>query len=325
MLNRDFTRKFLYGAAKIDVTDHSAQTTLPMLDPMEGWIGIPHGGISMSILIDLAMSLNAMPHEERDLYPFAAEFRLGGASVKIGDTLQYNVSVQDGHTTGAVVADHSPHPYLSSSIRFKTNGDSPKDPAGKSFPSRIEEVLEDLSPLPNYRNCFVCGLERSHPGLRRHFLLREKPQRAVIAAAGFDLSDQDNFYRFQRQMLLHPLPTVALLDEIIGWGGFFLTGCGAVTVKIDFEFKRPVHAAEKLIFVGRGDRLRGNPKGRLLFWASGGAAVVHPDGSLEWIATASGQYFGVQDLTEQMKRSLLPADLTEKIFAIAGDAAEKQR
>ena len=309
----------MYGSSEIALTDHTARTTLSMHDPMEGWIGIPHGGISMSILIDLAMSLQALPHQEKDLYPFSADFRLGGATVKIGDTLQFFASIQDGNTTGEVVVDHNPLPYLSASLCFGADRSTRPDLPGASFPKRIDEVFESLTPLPRYRQCFVCGLERSHPGLRRHFLLQDKPGRAVIATAGFDQSDYENFYRFQRRNLLHPLPVVALLDEIIGWGGFFITGSGAVTVKIDFNFLRPVATAEKLLFFGRGDRRRGNPGGRLLFWASGGAAVVHQDGSLEWIAIASGQYFGVQSLTEQMKHSLLPAELTEKVFAMAGD------
>ncbi len=35
------------------------------------------------------------------------------------------------------------------------------------------------------------------------------------------------------------------------------------------------------------------------------------------VVSASGQWYGVQDLTRQMRSSLLPRTLMEKIFALA--------
>ena len=57
---------------------------------------------------------------------------------------------------------------------------------------------------------------------------------------------------------------------------------------------------------------------RVLFWASGGAAVVAEDGSLEPVVAVSAQYFGVPELTEQMKAHLVPEELTTRVFSIAG-------
>jgi len=141
-----------------------------------------------------------------------------------------------------------------------------------------------------------------------------------MALTGFDPQDLDSFYCFNREGLLHPLPFLALLDEILGWGGFMLTGSGAVTVQITFDLLRPVSVEERLVFLGRGDRKRGRVGGRLLFWASGVAAAVGKNGVLEPVVYASGQFYGVKELTEQMKTSLLPRELTRQIFTMAGDS-----
>lgn len=312
----DFIGDFLYRSTPVSIEGPLVKTSLLMNDPMEGWIGIPHGGISMGALIDLAMRLDNYPQHPEALYPLSADFRLGGASIKIGDTLQFSVRAMDKGAKGEVTTDHNPLPYLSAVLHYGKDPREVSDSSLPNFPKRADELLNGLTPLPRYRHCFVCGMERVHPGLRRNFYLREGAEKVVIASVGFETEDQDSFYRFQHQSRLHPLPIVALLDEILGWGGFFLSGSGAVTVKIDFTFHRPITSKEKLLFVGRGDRSRGKPGGRLLFWASGGAAVVHNDGSLEWVVEATGQYFGVQSLTEQMKESLLPQELTQQIFTL---------
>jgi hypothetical protein len=45
---------------------------------------------------------------------------------------------------------------------------------------------------------------------------------------------------------------------------------------------------------------------------------VKNDGSLEMVAASSGQVLILPELTEQMKTSLFPQELTRTIFQIAG-------
>ena len=99
-------------------------------------------------------------------------------------------------------------------------------------------------------------------------------------------------------------------------GRFFLAASGAVTVKIDYTFYRPVRPGEKLIFWGRGERVRGRTPSRLLFWAAGGATVVNEDGRMELVVSASGQWYGLEELTKQMKEALQPKELMEKAFSL---------
>jgi hypothetical protein len=64
--------------------------------------------------------------------------------------------------------------------------------------------------------------------------------------------------------------------------------------------------------------VRGNINARLFFWASGGAAVLHDNGRLEPVIAASGQWLGVKELTDQMKRELIPEERTTMAFSLAG-------
>jgi len=52
----------------------------------------------------------------------------------------------------------------------------------------------------------------------------------------------------------------------------------------------------------------------MLFWASGCAAVMKPDGSFEVVAESSGQWYAMATLTRQMKDELIPEELTSQVF-----------
>jgi len=320
--NDDFIGQFLYGSGtNLSSGDH-ARADILMDEHMEGWIGIPHGGISMGIMMDLAMQLDAYPGRDDLRFPISAGFRFGGTKIRVGDSLHFDVTPASGGAEGSATLDCNPLPYLTASIRYRDSDDEQGKAFSAFMPEKCDAVLTELDLLPSYRNCFVCGIERKDPGLKRQFSVWGRSDKTVVSQAGFTDADQDPFYCFSRQGLLHPLPFVALLDEILGWGGFLLCGCGAVTVGIDFTFYRPVSSREKLLFFGRGDRLRGRPSSRLLYWASGGAASVREDGTLERVVSASGQWFAIQDLTRQMKSSLLPKTLMERAFELAAPPAK---
>lgn len=319
--NHDFVGQFLYGPGTVLSDGGHATVDLLMDRRTEGWIGIPHGGIGMGIMMDLAMHLDSYPRREELRFPLSADFRFAGTSIRIGDRLHFDATAVPGGAEGSATADRDPLPYMTSSIRYRESHGEDGKPFTAFMPRSFHDLPNDLPPFPSYSNCFVCGIERNHPGLKRKFSVWERADKMVVSPVGFTDADQDSFYRFSRKGFLHPLPFLALLDEILGWGGFLLTGSGAVTVDIDFTFYRPVSCSEKLLFFGHGDRFRGRPSSRLLFWASGGAASVREDGTLEMVVSASGQWFGIQDLTRQMRSSLLPKTLMERVFELATPAA----
>ncbi|HOG08828.1 MAG: hypothetical protein M0P04_09215 [Syntrophales bacterium] len=316
----DFVRTFLFGSAGVRREGRTLRSVIVMDEKKQGWVGIPHGGIAMGAVADLAGDLTEECPGPFGPYPYAIDYRMGGASARLGDTLAIEVTATASGARGSIVKDPRTPPYLSASVRF--GGDAPSTerrvPAG--LPARIDAWAGRLLDLPFYRNCFVCGIARRQTGLGRRFYVPDVPDSpaTVVSPIGCLGDDGAAFWRFQRQGRLHPLPLVALLDEIIGWGGFLLTASGGVTVRASYTFYRDIAAGEPLLVFGRGEKVRGNARSRLLFWASGGAAAVRSDGGLEPVAAASGQYLGIGALTEQMKRELLPADLTRRAFQLAG-------
>jgi len=319
--SRNFVRKFLFGGPDIHKDGKCVRAGLLMDARTEGWIGIPHGGIGMGAIMELAMMLGNYPQNAGSLYPLSVDFRMGGPSVKIGDRLIVEVSEGEGGATGIISTDRDPPPYLSASIRYRDAGSHKRDLFAPYIPGRISDIENKLMPLPHYKNCFVCGVERSHPGLKRslHFLdSTESSRQIVVSTVGFDARDSEDFNLFQRNNIIHPIASLALLDETMGWAGFMASASGAVTVRISYTLYRDIRVGERVVAFGRGDKVRGNAGSRLLFWASGGAAAVNKDGMVETVIAASGQWLGVPALTRQMKIELMPKELTERAFRFAG-------
>lgn len=104
----------------------------------------------------------------------------------------------------------------------------------------------------------------------------------------------------------------------MGWAGFVLSASGGVSVRLSYTFYRGVSAGERLVVAGRGEKVKGRGGSRILFWSSGVAAVVGEDGTPEVVATAAGQFLGLPDLTEQMRRELIPQEWTKRVFDLAG-------
>jgi len=97
-----------------------------------------------------------------------------------------------------------------------------------------------------------------------------------------------------------------------------MAASGAVTVRIGYNFYRDIRPGERLVFIGRSERVRGNAGARIFFWTSGGAVSLDDAGRCEPVIAASAQYLGVAELTEQMRRELIPAELTAQAFRLAG-------
>lgn len=312
----DFTAEFLFGNSSIQIAENSLRTEMSMDLRTEGWVGLPHGGIGMASIVELGSRLNS----GSVAYPFAADYRMGGSRLLIGDAASFELSRSGPEITGRMTPISSAAPYLTAVLH--PAGPAPDISFLNSYlPERFSAIEDKLLDLPCYKNCFVCGVERRHPGLKRRFQFvdgaLEKP---VVSLAGFDGEDRGSFYLFQKDGLLHPITLLALLDETLGWAGFMMSESGGVTTRISYSFFRPVKANEKVIVLARGDRLR-KTAGRVMFWASGVAAAISADGGFEITAYASGQYLGMPELTAQMRTELMPRELTSRAFEIAGRAA----
>ena len=220
--------------------------------------------------------------------------------------------------SGRIYPEQNAAPYLSAQIRCGTPDPDPESPAASAIPDNYEGLQGRLTPIPYYRNCFVCGVERAQPGLKRRFHLLSTPDSPMVCAfAGFDPGDHETVYRFARNGSVHPMVLFSVLDETMGWGGFFLSGQGGVSVRLNYRLVRRIGLDEKLVFFGRGEAVKGRIEKRMFYWASGCAAVMNPDGSFEIVAHSTGQWLALSPLTVQMQKELIPEDLTRRIFETA--------
>jgi len=315
-----FVRHFFFGTSDIDRDGPISRAALAFDARTQGWVGIPHGGIGMGAVAELAATLDDYPADGASRFPLSLEYRLGGSPARIGDAAVVEVASGDGQVSGKITVNRDPSPYLTAVIRYGIDSGEERERFLASLPGDALTRRNDWLELPCYKYCFVCGTERKDAGLRRtfHLLHSALPEKIIVSPIGGDTYDLNSFCRFQRGGLIHPVAFLALLDETVGWGGFMTSGSGGVTVRIRFTFYRDIRPGEQVLVVGRGDKVRGSAASRLLYWGSGGAVVIHADGRLEPVITVSGQFLGVPELTQQMRDELAPPDQTQRAFALAG-------
>lgn len=302
-------------------TDGSFTARIAMDGRTEGWVGLPHGGFGMGAIMELASGLDGYPKNPGSIFPLRADFRMGGATVLLGDEVTVTAEKKEGGAVGVVRKDGTDLPYISGDISFSTEVVKESEAFEAFLPSDFSAIEKRLVPLPYYTDCFVCGAERKAPGLKRKFHLFDDPDdsggKTVVSLVGFDVEDEKTFFHFKRGDMVHPIAPLALGDETTGWGGFFTAKNGGVSVRLTYTFYRDIRVGEKIVFFGRGGRMKGDISKRLLFWATGGAAVVDNNGGFETVLTTSGQWFGVSALTDQMREHLIPKESMLRAFELA--------
>jgi acyl-coenzyme A thioesterase PaaI-like protein len=315
----DFIHSFLFDDIRITHAGDRFTAAMVMDSSKEGWVGIPHGGIGMGAIMEFVPGIGfSVSDKSEDPYPVSCSFRMGGSEARVGDAVVIEAETSNAGTNGHISVEGSSMPYITGDIVLR-NRMSEKDDYTRSYvPSDYSQIEGKLDHLPHYRNCFVCGVDRKLPGLKRRFHLWKSPEGNIVCAfAGFNDEDQKTFYRFERNGFIHPMGMMAVLDETMGWAGFFSTANGAVSVRLNYSFLRKIRTHEKLVFFGRSEKVMGRINRRMLFWASGCGAVMKDDGSFEKVVESSGQWYAMAELTDQMRTELIPQDLTENAFAIA--------
>ncbi len=319
----DFVHAFLFEGSRIKKQKNRICAHFRMDSKKEGWVGIPHGGIGMGAILELGQRLHADSNGTEMAYPLHCSFRMGGAEARMNDEVDVVVETDGAKITGQISVMGAAMPYITGEIIPAgdwSGSDAAKDDSAASYiPDSVSKLQGALTPLPHYRNCFVCGAERIHPGLKRRFHFWDNTPHGpmVCAFAGFDPEDGQTILRFHQNGGFHPMVHFAVLDETMGWAGFFKAANGGVSVRLKYTLHRNVGIHEKVVFFGRGERVMGRIDKRMLFWASGCGAVSADDGRLEVVMTASGQWFAMPELTGQMRTELIPAELTRQAFAFA--------
>lgn len=312
----DFIHSFLFGADSVKIRNTTVSATMVMDAGKEGWIGIPHGGIGMGAIMELVPGIGQSVADGMTIsYPVSCSFRMGGSGARSGDRVFVETMPADNGFTGRISVEGADMPYITGDITCGDRAGNIDDYDRSYVPETFSQIEGQLTHLPHYLNCFVCGVDRQLPGLKRRFHLWKSPYGNIACAfAGFSDEDRDSFFRFEQNGFLHPMGMLAVLDETMGWGGFLASANGGVSVRLNYKFFRKIGTDEKLVFFGRGEKVMGRIDKRMLFWASGCGAVMRADGSFEKVMESSGQWYAMAALTEQMRKELIPSSLTEKTF-----------
>jgi len=114
----DFRKGISFGTSGIVKDGQGLRSILVMDDKTQGWVGIPHGGIAMGAMADLAFALMGKADGPFGPYPFSIDYRMGGASARLGDTLQIELAATEDGAKGAMIKDPNAPPYLSATFRF---------------------------------------------------------------------------------------------------------------------------------------------------------------------------------------------------------------
>jgi acyl-coenzyme A thioesterase PaaI-like protein len=280
----------------------------------EGWIGIPHGGIGIAAVLDLA-DLCWLQYKQGNLpFPYSISLKFGDRC-RLGDVLQLRADLDEDLQQVAFRMRRSGQgqSYIAGTVEPNTGFAN-----GETFDLPSLDDLEGqavLTPLSIYENCFICGTKRSERGMRRRFFMAEYGDRHyILTKFGFDAGDADIAESFQQaEGVLHPGVIGAVLDEICGWSGFIKHELFGVTVRLKIDFKRPVLLGEKLLFAAAEPEVRGRGK-RQLYRARGRLFAVSAEGSYETVATAAGQWLAFPAMREQFYETRIEEDLSRIFF-----------
>jgi acyl-coenzyme A thioesterase PaaI-like protein len=304
----------------IEGGEDRARTTIVLDERHEGWTGVPHGGVLMSLVLELAHHGMDRSVFSSEGFPIRTSFRWGGPTVFLGDSLEIEARREGEETRVTITKEGEETPSFSVSIRSMPSPDVSEpehlDTLTKAMEAIGRDTKDNVLPLPYATNCFVCGTEREHPGLtRKFFCLDAKGQQIVFTSIGLDPDDQNRVFRFQLDDApVHPGVLAAILDETMGWGGFVKARHGGMTVKLDIDFLRPVERGEKMVCYGLCSGTRGKSATRM-FWFAEGGILPMGEGDLPPILRASGQWLAMPDLTEEMRKHLRPSDWLDRWFA----------
>ncbi len=280
----------------------------------EGWQGIPHGGVAMTALLDLADHCWLRQKGVNLVYPLEIDWRFAD-SVIIGNEMNLKALVKDENSLLlSMRRQGSDKIYLSAEVKMGTEA------AGVDYPLLDPEILMENrarhQALDVYENCFVCGLKRQKPGLQRRFFRKMEisgEQSAVIVRFG-GVADSQLIDSFQQTRgILHPGVLAALLDELCGWSGILAEDLYGYTVRFKLQINRLPALGEELFGMAPTPSVRG--RGARKFYHPQGA-LYHKkaDGTLEIIVVARGQWMAREELRQQFDETHVEEDLSEVVF-----------
>lgn len=269
----------------------------------EGWPGIPHGGLSISALIELADFYGNISSN----YPIHGTFRFGGGQLFTGDTVDILVTREGNSYNGTINKVQKKNIYLRGDITKGSIGEFTDEESEISELIQLSSKSKSSFKIPDFANRIVFNNKYRSTHQRRIFELRELFDKRIYILCSF----QDRNGRTHCKELnrikpdqIHPGTLVTLLDETMGWAGFLTAWQGGLTVDLHVHLLRPIHPDENIISYGICDNIRGLYNKKLVTCTGGVFSLKEK--RYEPVAYAKGRWLTIQGFKEKMLKSIIP-------------------
>jgi acyl-coenzyme A thioesterase PaaI-like protein len=293
------------------VTDTGLQAELVVDARHEGWPGIPHGGIAMTSMIELADLLGDLT----GYYPIRADFRFGGDRILLGDEIVISVVKEYEGYRGEINKRSGKQPYLKSLIDHRVMGEY--EDRLLSIKKMLEAPVKSSNSftVPDFVNRIIFKKAFQPVHQYRIFEFRELSDRRICMLCFFRNAEgviQHGEFNLISETQVHPGAIITVLDETLGWSGFFTVWQGGVTVNLMTYFIRPVEPDETIFSVGICDDVYGSHR-RKIVCCSGGIFSMKND-TIDPVAYSMGKWLTNPEFKERMLKHLEQKKQVGKAF-----------
>lgn len=291
----------------------SIRTELAIDHRHEGWPGIPHGGIAMTALVELADLLDRVTGK----YPIQTSFRFGGDKLVLGDRISISLINMDECYRGEINKLSGVLPYMTGTLVHRYEQKYEEELIA------LERLIErpyrsrNVFTIPDFVHRILFKREFQYLHRSREFEFRELPDGRIYMLCFFKNSRGEIQHGELNQISaeqVHPGALLTMLDETLAWSGFLQVWQGGVTVSLMSYFMRPVNPHEQIFSLGICDSVRGSHL-RKMVTCSGGIFSV-TEKSIEPVVFARGKWLTKPEFKDKMIRYLLADESSQQLNSL---------
>lgn len=288
-------------------TGDGVRTRMKIERRHEGWPGIPHGGVGMTSIIELADLADPSLFDQE----WRADFRFGGDRLGVGDEVTAEIAGDEGLWDGSIYRPGGDHPYLRASL-CKVTGGLARDEREMMEALLAEPVKTESSftiPVFSDRIIFRKRFQSLHT--RRVFEFRETRTGRIYTEClheGESGSMQCTEMNTISQSRVHPGAIIAIMDETLAWAGFLTVWQGGVTVELSVHFAGPVFLDDRIFSVGFCSGVKGRHRRKIV--SCGGGVFAVRGSRFVPIVTVSGRWLTDPEYKEKMLGYIVPEALS---------------
>lgn len=269
----------------------------------EGWPGIPHGGVGMTSIVELANLFD----ESSTQFPWRADFRFGGERIVTSESVRAALSREGDLYRGIVEKNGEGQPYLVGTITRRR--ESALDGECGSLVRLLKQPVKNKASfrIPVFSDKIIYQKSHQSAHTQRVFEIRDTRDgrsymvsyhgglKKFLRCTGMNAMEKD---------FVHPGALITMLDETLGWAGFLTVWQGGVTVNLSVYFKKPVLLSDAIIVVGLCGGVEGRFRRKMVYCSGGifarrGRRIVP-------LVFAQGRWLTNPDFKDKMLRYIIP-------------------